>query len=618
MNIVILFLLSLSILSIAPVFAEPELFDDNLVLEEFTKEGGWGYTAMTFLDDDILVLEKDGFVTLIRDGKIQNEPILKVPVNPIGENGLLGITNVGNTVYLYLTEVDQRKEALGNRIYKYEWTGDSLINPELIKELPSNDYHNGGAMVTGLDNQVYAVIGDTGKYGPLQNKLLEELYPPGTPDYMDTSVILRVDPEGPYQAMGIRNSFGLAIDPVTGNLWATENGDDDFDEINLIPEKFNSGWNKIMGPATESEKDSLPGYLDYKYSEPKFTWEKVVAPTGIAFAQFAETNHFQNSLFVGDCNKGNLYNFQLNENRDEFEFSNPNLQDRIVNLDESMDDLIVGKGFGCIVDLESGPDGNLYLVTHSDRTIYKISPNYDLIKEQFSESDSNLENQAKEAGEAIIDAGEETGELIIEAGKEAGEVIIETGKEAGDAIVETGKEAGDVIVETGKDVIEKGSELEQKTKDDRQEIADTVEQKGSEIIDEIEETAGGGCLIATATFGTELAPQVQELREIRDNKLLQTKSGESFMNTFNEFYYSFSPIISDYERENPIFRETVKLAITPMISSLSILNYVDMDSEDKVLGYGISLILLNIGMYVGIPAIFVIGIRKQALFSKNA
>ncbi len=122
---------------------------------------------------------------------------------------------------------------------------------------------------------------------------------------------------------------------------------------------------------------------------------------------------------------------------------------------------------------------------------------------------------------------------------------------------------------------------------------------------------GGGCLIATATYGSELAPQVQQLRELRDNHLLQTKSGTSFIESFNQFYYSFSPIIADYERENPVFQEMVRLAITPMISTLSILNYVDMDSETEVLGYGISLILLNIGMYVGIPAIAIVGIRKR-------
>jgi|CXWL01.1.fsa_nt_gi hypothetical protein len=122
---------------------------------------------------------------------------------------------------------------------------------------------------------------------------------------------------------------------------------------------------------------------------------------------------------------------------------------------------------------------------------------------------------------------------------------------------------------------------------------------------------GGGCLIATATYGSELAPQVQQLRELRDNSLLQTASGTSFMNSFNNFYYSFSPTIADWERESPAFKEFVKISLTPMISSLSILNYVDMDSEDSVLGYGISLILLNIGMYFVAPAIVIVGIKKK-------
>ena len=121
---------------------------------------------------------------------------------------------------------------------------------------------------------------------------------------------------------------------------------------------------------------------------------------------------------------------------------------------------------------------------------------------------------------------------------------------------------------------------------------------------------GGGCLIATATYGSELSPQVQQLRELRDNKLLKSELGTSFMNSFNTFYYSFSPPIADYERENPLFKESVKIAITPMISSLSILNYVDMDSEESILGYGVSLIILNLGMYFIAPVIIIYKIRK--------
>ena len=126
-----------------------------------------------------------------------------------------------------------------------------------------------------------------------------------------------------------------------------------------------------------------------------------------------------------------------------------------------------------------------------------------------------------------------------------------------------------------------------------------------------EQQKGGGCLIATAAFGSEMAPQVQFLREIRDGTVLQTQSGSTFMTGFNQFYYSFSPAIADYERENPAFKETVKIAITPMLTSLAILNYVDIDSEEEMLGYGIGIILLNIGMYFIAPAVIIFKIRNR-------
>jgi len=496
------------------VFAEPTLHVQDLVVEKYVSNLCCMITTMTFVEDDILILQKsDGVVRLIRDGVLQDKPVLDVNVNSVGEKGMLGITSVGSSVYLYFTEANEDgDESLGNRIYKYEWNGNSLINPVLLKELPSNISHNGGAMVTGLDNQIYAVIGDTLRYGLLQNKPLEWLEG-GDIDLKDNGVILQLETEKPYFAIGIRNSFGLAIDPVTGNLWATENGDDDFDEINLVQEKFNSGWIVIMGPATESELDSLPGYEDYIYDDPEFSWEQSIAPTGLDFAKFQEINNYDNSLFVGDCNTGNIYKFELNENRDGFEFTNSFLQDNVVNKNETMDEIIIGTGFGCVTDIERGPDGFLYVVSLSEGAIYRILP---------TESIVNVEDSKN----------------------------------------------------------------------------------------------GGGCLIATATYGSELAPQVQQLRELRDNSLIQTESGTNFMNSFNEFYYSFSPYIADYERENPIFREMVKVAITPMISSLSILNYVEMSSDQEVFGYGIVLILLNVGMYFVAPVIVIVGIRKK-LCSSN-
>lgn len=129
----------------------------------------------------------------------------------------------------------------------------------------------------------------------------------------------------------------------------------------------------------------------------------------------------------------------------------------------------------------------------------------------------------------------------------------------------------------------------------------------SEVSNDTKSDEGGGCLIATATFGSEFAPQVQQLRELRDNTILQTKSGVSFMTSFNQFYYSFSPSIADLEREQPIFKELVKITLTPMLSSLSLLNHVEINSEQDMIGYGLSIIILNIGMYFGLP---VFGILK--------
>jgi peptidyl-prolyl cis-trans isomerase B (cyclophilin B) len=128
--------------------------------------------------------------------------------------------------------------------------------------------------------------------------------------------------------------------------------------------------------------------------------------------------------------------------------------------------------------------------------------------------------------------------------------------------------------------------------------------------DKITQEEGGGCLIATATFGSELAPQVQQLRELRDETVLQTESGTAFMKQFNQFYYSFSPTIADLERENPVFKEAVKVTITPLLTTLSILNHVDIDSEQEMLGYGIGIILMNIGMYFVAPAIVIHRLRK--------
>jgi len=141
-----------------------------------------------------------------------------------------------------------------------------------------------------------------------------------------------------------------------------------------------------------------------------------------------------------------------------------------------------------------------------------------------------------------------------------------------------------------------------------------VDNSDDEIKNDIDESTGGGCLIATAAFGSEMASQVQFLRELRDNTILQTQSGTAFMTGFNQFYYSFSPAVADYERENPMFKEAVKVTLTPLLTSLAILNYVDIDTEQEMLGYGIGVILLNIGMYFVAPTIVIISLKKRFKF----
>ena len=140
-------------------------------------------------------------------------------------------------------------------------------------------------------------------------------------------------------------------------------------------------------------------------------------------------------------------------------------------------------------------------------------------------------------------------------------------------------------------------------KNDSNQTSSVIEPKSSE-----EEV--GGCLIATATFGSELAPQVQQLRELRDNTILSTESGTAFMTGFNQFYYLFSPTIADLERENPIFKEIVKISITPMLSTLSLLNYVDVDSEEEMLSFGVGIILMNVGIYFAAPVAVIAKIYK--------
>lgn len=354
-----------------PSYAEPVMNDTGFVIQNYITGICCSPTTMAFEGNDILILSKvSGQVHLFRNWVLQDKPVLQENVTSSGEQGMLGITTVGTKVYLYFTESSKMGgPPLGKRVYSYDWNGEHLVNKTLVKDLPQTRlYHNGGAMVTDKNGSVYLVVGDAGRFGKLQNK------PTGEPD--DTSVIFRIVPPGPYYAIGIRNSFGLAVDPVTGKLWDTENGPDFGDEVNIVPPGFNSGWAAIMGPANKTQLADLPGYPGYTYHDPQFTWQKPVAPTGIAFSSPQGFGKYKDSVFVGDCNNGNVYRFQLNQNRDGFVFNSPQLADKQANIGDSMSEIVFATGFGCISDVVTGPDGLLYVTSLTDGTIYRIVPQY--------------------------------------------------------------------------------------------------------------------------------------------------------------------------------------------------------------------------------------------------
>jgi glucose/arabinose dehydrogenase len=392
-----MFLLSIGYSGYA--YSEPTFKDPNLKAE-LVVEGLSSPTSMAFLDmNNILVLEKNsGEVRLVYNSVLQEKPVIKLDVDATTLTccrGLLGIATIGQKeVFLYFSEAAHDYQPVVNRLYKYQWDGQSLVNPELILELPATPgpNHPGGKIAIGLDHYLYTVIGDLNNEGQLQN-FKDGIQP------NDSSVILKINPNNgsaakdnpfesqnnqnmsKYYAYGIRNSFGLAIDPITGTLWEAENGDEDYDEINLVKPGFNSGWKKLMGPMSESElkQKDLVNFPGSHYSDPVFSWNPSLGITDIEFLSSPKLGPiYTNNIFVGDITNGNLYFFELNQNRTGLVFDNPELNDLVADDEEQLAEITLATGFGGITDIVTGPDGLLYVLTFDqeldgDGKIYRIT-----------------------------------------------------------------------------------------------------------------------------------------------------------------------------------------------------------------------------------------------------
>jgi glucose/arabinose dehydrogenase len=387
---------------------KPKLFDSNLKITTIA-EGLSTPTTMAFVGpDDILVLEKDtGMVKRIVNGKVLAKPVLDVNVANSVERCLCGIavSKDGSTTYvfIYYTQIEGKdgedkagKQPIGNRVYRYELSGDALINPLLLMDLPANPgpRHNGGNIIIGPDNNIYVAIGDVdGSFKGPTTETKTQNYKNGI-DPDGRSGILRITQNGQptdgilgdsiplrlYYAYGIRNSFGMDFDPISGNLWDSENGPGNGDEINLVLPGFNSGWQQVQGLASMEDSFSESDLQNFDgkghYSDPELVWVNTAGPTAVKFLNSTKLGTtYENDMFVGDVHNGRIYHFDLTPDRKDLILPQE-LSSRVIEKPTSpgVSKIVFGEGFAGITDLEVGPDGNLYVVSIGLGSIYQISP----------------------------------------------------------------------------------------------------------------------------------------------------------------------------------------------------------------------------------------------------
>ena len=390
--------------------SDPHVFDSRLKVEQVA-QGLALPTTMAFLgSDDFLVLEKDkGTVVRVTNGIISGQPLLDVNVANSVERGMCGIavSKNGSTTYvfLYFTEIngndgDDRKGKLpeGNRLYRYELVDDKLVNPILLLDLPAvpGPRHNGGAIEIGPDQNIYVPVGD------IDGSFIAGFAATKTQNFDDglaadgRSGILRITQDGEpvgegilghsmplrlYYAYGIRNSFGLDFDPITGLLWDTENGPHEGDEINLVHPGFNSGWQQIYGFSSSLKKFDINELVTFggrgKYEEPKVVWARSIGLTSIIFLDSDKLGaQYKDDIFVGDVHNGRIYHFKLNNERNDLLLPESLAGKFIQNpVNPGAEDIVFGDGFSGVTDLTVGPDGYLYVVSIGQGKVYRILPN---------------------------------------------------------------------------------------------------------------------------------------------------------------------------------------------------------------------------------------------------
>lgn len=387
----------------------PEVSDSSLKVEEVA-DGLQVPTTMAFLGpDDFLILEKDkGTVMRVNRGIVTDMPLLDVDVANSIERGMCGIAvsknDFSTNVYLYFTEIDGNdgsdrtgKAPVGNRLYKYELVDNRLVNPVLLLDLPADPgpRHNGGAIQIGPDNNIYVPVGD------IDGSFKADFEATQAQNFDDGIVadgrsgILRITQGGKpvgegilgdsmplrlYYAYGIRNSFGLDFDPITGFLWDTENGPADGDEINLVNPGFNSGWQQMYGFSASQKKSNIDDLITFdgngRYNDPKLVWTRSSGLTSIVFLDSDKLGpQYENDMFVGDVHNGRIYHFELNEARNDLALP-PALADRYIRnpITSGTEEIIFGAGFGGITDLTVGPDGYLYVVSIGQGKVFRILP----------------------------------------------------------------------------------------------------------------------------------------------------------------------------------------------------------------------------------------------------